>query len=272
MQITGKTAIILMFADPVAHIRGTVLINDSLAEMDLDAAIVPLHIMPEDLAGTLDAVRRMQNVAGLGITIPHKIAVLPLLEEVTPTARRLGAVNFARRNADGTLTGTNTDGAGFVTGLAANGFEVGGKRALVVGAGGVGRAIAFALADAGVTELAIANRDAERARSLAAEIAASVPACRLRLCDAQAPDAVAGIDLLVNATALGMAVDDPLPVRLDRLETETAVAEVVVNPPMTPLLEAAASRGCQIVAGAEMLKPQPRLVAEFFGLLTTART
>ena len=267
MQITGKTAIVLMFADPVDHIRGTALINDQFAALSLDAVIAPIHVHPGDLAQCLDAVRLMHNVRGLGITIPHKIAAVPLMDELSHSARRLGAVNFIRRNPDGTLTGTNTDGIGFVSGLAANGVELDGKRALVVGVGGVGRAIALALVDKGLQELVLANRDAAKAEALAREIAELAPACRVRVVEAHGPDALDGIDLLVNATSLGMRQGDPLPLSLDRLGRETVVAEVIVNPTMTPLLEAATARGCKIVGGAEMLKPQPRLVAEFFGLI-----
>lgn len=267
MQITGKTAIVLMLADPVDHIRGTLLINDQFAALSLDAVIAPIHVHLGDLAQCLDAIRLMHNVRGLGISIPHKIAAVPFMDELSPSARRLGAVNFIRRNPEGTLAGTNTDGIGFVTGLAVNGVELEGKRALVVGVGGVGRAIAFALADEGVQELVLANRDAAKAGALAREIAELAPACRVRVVEAHDPDALDGVDLLVNATSLGMRQGDPLPLSLDRLSRETVVAEVIVNPAMTPLLEAATARGCKVVGGAEMLKPQPRLVAEFFGLI-----
>lgn len=266
MNITGKTAMVLMLADPVEHIRGTLVINGSFDALGLDAVIVPIHVRPPDLGSVVKAVRSMRNVAGLGITVPHKIAVIEHLDEVTDVARRLGAVNFVRRNADGSLTGTNTDGAGFIGGLAAAGFSVEGKRALVVGAGGVARAIAFALADAGLEALVLANRSMDRAEALAAEVAAAIPGCRVSVSDARARDAAAGVDLVVNATTLGMKEGDALPVDISGIEMSAIVAEVVVNPAITPLLEAAGKCGCSTISGAEMLKPQPRLVAEFFGL------
>jgi shikimate dehydrogenase len=266
MKVTGKTAILLMFADPVSHIRGTDIINSNFAALGLDALIVPLHVKPADLAAGMDMARRTANVAGLGITIPHKIAALPLMDDLTDAARRLGAVNFVRRNADSTLTGTNTDGAGFVAGLRANGFDPQGKRALVVGTGGVGRAIAFALADAGVSDLRLVNRSPASALALAAEIAAILPECHVTALDIADPHALSGLDLLVNATSLGMSAADALPIALGGLTALTTVAEVVVNPPMTALLTEAARRGCAVVPGAEMLTPQPRLVAEFLNL------
>ncbi len=262
--ITGKTAMLLMLADPVSHIRGTVLINDSFAALGLDAAIVPIHVRPANFDAVLRAVRLMENVAGLGITIPHKVATCALVDDLTPMARRMGATNFVRRNPDGSLTGTNTDGAGFISGLLANGFDPVGKRALLVGTGGVGRAIAFALAEAGVAELALMNRDPAKAEALADALQATHPGLRVSLADA---GSLAQADLLVNGTSLGMKPDDPLPLGLNGLTSRTTVAEVVVQPAMTRLLQDAAAIGCPVIGGAEMLKPQPKLVAAFFGLL-----
>lgn len=263
-EITGKTAILLMLADPVSHIRGTALINAQLQALGLDARIFPLHILPADLEGTLQAVRKMGNVAGLGITIPHKVAAWGLVDALTPEARRMGATNFIRRNADGTLTGTNTDGAGFLAGLRANGFDPAGKRVLLSGTGGVGRAIAFALADAGAATLHLLNRDLAKAAALVEELKAASPGCKVALAG---PGAVARADLLVNGTSLGMKPDDALPLDLTGLTAQTTVAEVVVQPAMTRLLTAAATLGCPVIPGAEMLKPQPSLVAAFFDLL-----
>ena len=271
MGITGKTAIVLMLADPVAHIRGTELINRSLAELGLDAVVAPLHVKAQDLALCLNAVRRMHNVVGLGITIPHKIGILPLLDSRTETAVRLGAANWVRRNPDGTLTGHNIDGAGFVAGLEAANFSPAERRALVIGAGGVGRAIAFALADAGASAVTIANRNVAAARQLADDIAAVMPNCRVRALELAQTGSLEEHDLVVNATSVGMDESDRSPISLDGLATHATVAEVIVNPPLTPLLQEAARRGCRIVAGSEMLKPQPRLAAEFFGLLPPAR-
>lgn len=271
MSITGKTAMMLMLADPIDHIRGTALINEQFAALGLDAVIVPIHVRPDDLGSCLDAIRRMQNVRGLGITIPHKIATLPLMDDLTDAAKRLGAVNFVRRNEDGTLCGTNTDGAGFLAGLGTNDFTVSGSRALVVGVGGVGRAIALALADAGLSQLLIVNRDRAKAEGVAREIKKLIPACSIRVADPHEPGLLENLDLLVNATSLGMAPHDPLPIAVDGLAHSTTVAEVVVNPAMTPLLLAAAARGCRVIPGSEMLKPQPHLVAEFFDLVRSAQ-
>lgn len=262
--ITGQTAVMLMLADPVSHIRGTALINDSFAALGLDATIVPIHVRPDNLEAVLKAVRLMQNVAGLGITIPHKVAAWSLVDDLTPVARRMGATNFIRRNADGTLTGTNTDGAGFLAGLQANGFDPAGKRVLLAGTGGVGRAIAFALVEAGAARIDLMNRDLAKARSLAEELRVSAPGCRVAMAD---EGSIALADLLINGTSLGMKTEDPLPLDIGGLTHRTTIAEVVVQPTITALLREAAARGCPTIGGAEMLKPQPKLVADFFSLL-----
>lgn len=266
-QITGQTAILLMLADPVAHIRGSALINARFAELGLDAAIVPLQVAPADLGRMIDAVRHMRNVAGLGITIPHKIAVIANLDDVTLAAKRAGAVNFVRRDADGRLTGTNTDGAGFLAGLRGQHVEVAGQSAVLAGAGGVARAIAFALADAGLGKLRILNRDHGKAAALARDVQDAVPDCEVLAITADDPLPVC--DLLINGTALGMKAGEPLPVPPGWLRPDMTVAEVVISPARTALLAAAQACGCRIVSGAEMLRPQPDMVADFLGLKTS---
>lgn len=262
MRITGKTRIMFILGDPVEHIVGTAMLNDYFAAEGLDVAVSPLHVAPDDLPAVVATLRKLRNVAGFGVTIPHKIAVIPLLDATTETARHVGAVNFVRRSADGTLTGDNVDGRGFVAGLAANGVTVAGRRVLQIGAGGAGRAIAFALAEAGAAELAIVNRSAEKGAALARAVAAAVPGCAA---SGRLPP-LGEVDLVVNTTSLGMKAVDPLPLDLAGLVAATTVAEVVMTPEKTPLLVEAEARGCPIVGGREMMKHQIALARAFVGL------
>jgi hypothetical protein len=121
-QITGKTKIMFILGDPVAHIRGTALFNEHFLRSGLDAASSPLQVAPADLGTIVGAIRKMRNVAGFGVTLPHKIEVLRHLDATTERAAQVGAVNFVRRSADGQLTGDNVDGIGFAAGLARNGI------------------------------------------------------------------------------------------------------------------------------------------------------
>lgn len=265
MRITGRTRIMFILGDPVDHIVGTDILNRFFAEQGHDVAVSPLQIARGDLAEALSMLRRIRNVAGFGVTIPHKIAALSLVDDLTEAARDIGAVNFVRRNEGGTLTGHNVDGAGFVEGLDRHGFAPSGAKVLVVGAGGVGRAISFAVARAGATRLVVANRTVSAADDLAAAINAAVPGLRAEPASTAALPPLGEFDLVVNATALGMKQDDPLPFDPAGLSPETTVAEVVMSPAETRVLVAAKANGCRIVPGAAMMAGQPALVARFLG-------
>lgn len=267
MKITGKTRIMFILADAVDHIVGSDVLNRAFADLKLDVAVSPLSIKPGDLVDMLDMSRRINNVAGFGVTIPHKIAVVELVDELTDAARDIGAVNFVRRGADGRLIGHNIDGEGFLAGLAEHRVEVRGKSVLQVGAGGVGRAIAFALAGAGTGPIHLLNRNTERARQLADAIRERNPqaAIHVHADEASLPDEI--FDLVVNATSLGMHDGDALPVSPARLAPSSTVAEVIMTPAITPMLAAAGKIGCRTVPGLAMMQPQPLLVARFLGLV-----
>ncbi|SHJ89175.1 shikimate dehydrogenase [Roseomonas rosea] len=261
-RVTGRTKVMFILGDPVAHIVGTAVLNEDFFRNGVDANVSPLHVAPQDLALVLQAIRSMQNVAGFGVTIPHKVPVLQYLDGTTPRAGSIGAVNFVRREANGSLIGDNVDGVGFVTGLRRNGIEVAGRRVLQIGAGGAGRAIAFALAEAGISHLAICNRTQAKSLELARAVAARHPRCFA----APAGPEAAGYDLVVNTTSVGMHEGDELPADLSGLRPGAVVADVIMAPKTTALLMAAAAKGCQIIRGKEMLLDQPRLVREFLSL------
>ncbi len=267
MKITGRTGILLMLADPVAHVVGSHRLNERFDAEGHDIAVSPLHVAPADLPLVIDAIRRMRNVRGFGVTIPHKIDVLRLLDAATPRAARIGAVNFVRRDDDGRLTGDNLDGTGFVDGLAHSGITLRGRRVLQVGAGGAGRAVAFAIAEAGAAELVIHNRTRERAEALAADVAAAHPACGTVAGDSDP----GGFDVVVNTTSMGMHEGDPLPLPVDKLAARTDVAEIIMTPAITPLLAAAQARGCRISLGTSMLDEQYKLLKSLLRIGAAAR-
>ncbi|MEP3326194.1 MAG: shikimate dehydrogenase [Nitratireductor sp.] len=257
--ITGRTGVMFIMGDPIDHVVGTLVLNAAWAAEARDLVTVPLQVRAADLSHMLDTVRRAPNVAGTGITIPHKIAAVGLVDHLTDAARRVGAVNFIRRNPDGSLTGHNVDGAGFVAGLRAHGVDPTRRNVLLAGAGGVARAIVFALAGAGATTLTIRNRDTARAEALARDLRADPASggCAIHVATGPAPD------LLINATALGMEPRDPLPFDPEEMPPDAVAAEVVMTPAMTPFLASAAARGCRVIAGRAMMDPQAGLVAAF---------
>lgn len=206
MKITGRTHIMFILSDPVDHIRGSDILNRQFAAAGDDVAVSPLHVAPKNLTTIVSAIRSMRNVAGFGVTIPHKVEAVPLLDDLTESARLVGAVNFVRRGADGSLTGENVDVAGFIAGLAADEISVDGASVLQLGAGGAGRAVAFAVAAAGAQRLRIHNRRHESADQLVSAVSAAYPSCDVVSANADPR----GVDLIINTTSLGDAPRRPL--------------------------------------------------------------
>nr|PZN87508.1 MAG: shikimate dehydrogenase [Pseudomonadota bacterium] len=261
-MITGTTRVVGIIADPVAQVRTPQVMNAYFADHGVDAVVVPMHLPSEGLSSFLAAIRQLHNLAGLVVTVPHKTKVIDLCDEVYEQARLVGAANAIRRTQDGRLVCDMFDGQGFLGGLLANGIDPRGQRVLLLGAGGAASAIAFALASHGASALTIANRTQEKARVLAARVAAAFPACRATV----GPANPAGFDMVVNATSLGLKPHDPLPLDPNLLEPSITVAEVIMKPERTALIEAAASKGCRVHLGRHMLDAQVRLLAEFLGV------
>ena len=260
-RITGKTRIFGTIADPIEHVRAPMVLNRLFAERGLDAVMVPIHVRPDGLAKAMDGFRAMPNLGGFCVTIPHKLEVLRLCDRVGKQARLVGAVNVVRRDPDGKLVGENFDGAGFVQGLLAEGNRLEGQRVLLVGAGGAGRAIAFAMPEARASALVIANRSPDKAVALAAEVASAFPGFPV----AAGPADPAGFDVVVNATSLGLKPGDALPFPVTHLEPGALVAEIVMIPDETALIAAAKARGLRVQYGRHMFDHQTRLIAEFLG-------
>lgn len=258
-MISGKTRFVPLLAHPARHVRTPGLFNAECVRRGLDMIMVPLDVRPDMLEHTVDNFRAMENVAGMVITIPHKGSVATLCDRKVGAADLVGACNIVRRENDGSLTGGMFDGEGFVAGLRHQGFEPKQLRVLLVGAGGAASGVAHALLQAGVAELTIANRSRDKAEHLAGQLTRVFPDAKI---SAGAPDPT-GFDLVVNGTALGMHEGDALPVAVERLERGTIVAEVIMQPDMTPLLIDAEARGCRVHKGIHMIEQQVRLLVDF---------
>lgn len=267
-EITGHTRVYAHLAHPSAHVLTPQIFNSAFQARGLDAVTVSIDVSPDDLHDLVGGLRGWRNLAGIGVTMPHKEAIVSDVDEVLGLARFIKAVNNIRREPDGRLIALNTDGIGFVTGLRNAGRDPAGRHALLVGVGGAGRALAFALAEARVASLALANRTRERAERLALEIAEVFPDVPVSV---QAPDP-AGHDLVVNATSLGMRDEAALPLDVDRLEPGTIVADIIVALPKTRLMREAERRQCIVHPGLLMLNAQVELVIDFLGLAARAST
>ncbi len=262
MSVTASTRLFGILGDPVAVVRSPGFFNAVFARQGRDAVFLPFQVTAADLPRAWAGLTAIGNMDGLVLTMPHKQAVVPLLDALGPQARLTGSVNTARRRADGRWEGEMFDGEGFVAGLRANGIEPRGMRVLQVGSGAAGRAIAFALAAHGVAALDLADADAAKAQALARDIAAAFPACAAR---AAAP-LPGGHALVVNATPMGLRATDPPPLPLDALTQAMAIADVIPNPEVTPLIAAARAAGCATATGRAMHEGQARLAAAYLGI------
>mgnify|MGYP003645220342 CR=1 FL=1 len=262
LTITGKSRVMFIMGDPITQVVGTAALNAHWTQSGRDLVTVPLHTQPDDLEHMLGMLRRSKCVAGTGVTVPHKIAAYRLVDRLTTAARQIGSVNFIRRDPDGSLVGHNIDGAGFLAGLKGAGVALQGRSVDLAGAGGVARAIAFALVSAGVRHLVLRNRDSARAEGLARDLhdRSDTSGCDIAVHEAETAKPA---DMLVNGTSLGMRAADPLPFTPGEIEGAKILAEVVMTPAETPFLAQGRAAGLTCVPGMAMLTPQADLVARF---------
>ncbi|MFC2009254.1 shikimate dehydrogenase [Chloroflexota bacterium] len=255
MNITGKTKVCGIIGDPVTHSMSPAMQNAGFQAANLDYVYVALPVRGDSVVRCAEAVRTLQ-IRGLNVTVPHKVAIMPTLDEIDPLAQHIGAVNTIV-NEDGKLTGYNTDGPGFMRALAQAGLNVTGKAVVVLGAGGAARAVAYSLAEAGA-QIAILNRSVERAETLARDISIGRTehehVSYAPLEHACLRERLAAADVLVNTTSVGMSPDtDSTPCPEDLLRENLAVCDIVYHPLRTRLLREAEAVGATIIGGAEML-------------------
>jgi shikimate dehydrogenase len=261
-MIDGNTELIAHLGWPTHAFKAPLVYNPYFASAGVNAVVVPMGCKPEHFAAVLRGLFTLENMRGALITMPHKVPAAALVDALSPTASVAGSVNAVKRLPDGRLLGDMFDGEGFVRGLRRKGAELRGARALVVGSGGVGSAIAASLAAAGVGSLALYDLHAPAAQALAARLGEHYPQVRVGTGSSDP----AGADLVVNATPLGMNRGDPLPVDVARIAPQAFVGEVVMKTEMTPFLTAARARGCRVQVGSDMLFEMIPAYLEFFDL------
>jgi shikimate dehydrogenase len=255
--LNGATRLVPIIGAPIAQVKSPAGVSRMFAERGQNAICVPFHVTPEDLPGFMAGIKPVENVDGIIVTVPHKFSAYTYCATATERAHFLRAVNVMRRNPDGTFYGDMCDGIGFVAAMSEAGCEFFGRRALLVGAGGAGSAIAQAVAAAGVSLLTIVEADEARRDTLVGrlrEIGAPVSAGE--------PDPT-GFDIVVNATPMGMREGDPFPVRIERLTPDMFVGDVVTMPEVPPLIENARRIGCRTQTGTGMFVKVRDLIVDF---------
>ena len=264
-MISGKTTVIAHLGYPTEAFKAPMIYNPWFDHAGIDAVVIPMGVKVDDYAAFLRPLFTMTNLRGALVTMPHKVSTVAMLDEVTPTARIAGACNAILKRPDGSLLGDMFDGAGFVRGVARKGKVLAGARALVVGAGGVGSAIAASLAAAGVAGIGLFDAHGTAADALGNRLKEHYPKLAVRT-GSNDPE---GYDVVVNATPLGMKPGDPLPVDVAKIAPSTFVGEVVMKEEYTPFLRAAMEKGCPIQVGTDMLFEQIPAYLEFFGFKST---
>jgi len=256
----------MIFGDPVEHSLSPVMQNAALQAAGIDGLYIPWRVKAPGLSAALDSLRWMENFGGANVTLPHKEQAASLVDELSPEAASVGAVNTIV-SRDGRLLGANTDGQGFLRSLQEEGgFVPRGRRAAILGAGGAARAVAWSLVEAGIAELLILNRTSERAELLADLVSQrmGVLALGLGLGDPRTRAQLATCALLVNATPVGLHPSDPSPIEPELLRPWLLVHDLIYRPRETALLREAKRLGCQVLGGLGMLLYQGALAFELW--------
>ncbi|MES2945372.1 MAG: shikimate dehydrogenase [Pseudomonadota bacterium] len=257
-QLNGATRVHFIVGDPIAQVKSPYGVTQAFEARGHNAIVVPAHVAPDDLLVWLAGSSRALNVDGIIVTVPHKFAAFELCASTSERARFLSTVNTMRRSPDGRWHGDMFDGQGFVAATLDKGCQPAGKRALLVGAGGAGSAIAHAVVMAGVSLLAIHDENTRRRDALIQRLD-GLNGVRV---EPGSPDPE-GFDVVLNATPIGMKETDPLPLDASRLAPHMHVGCVITAPAITPLIAAARAKGCSTQTGADMFAKVRDLMVDF---------
>ncbi|CAE6968317.1 shikimate dehydrogenase family protein [Paraburkholderia domus] len=264
MPIDGETKIVAIVGDPIAQAKSPELFNALFERHAVNAVLIPLHVPPAKLGAVLDGLRGVVNLAGVVVTVPHKIAAVAYATDLSAAARQTGGANCLRRETDGTWSGAMFDGIGFVKGLDACKHVVRNKSVLLVGTGGAGAGVAHALVDAGVASLDLFDSNTESLQRLEDALRSRGGTTLIRR---STPSAQPMHDLIVNATPCGMHAGDPLPIDLTGAGPDAVVADLIMKPAQTRLLEDAKARGLATHLGRHLLESSVATMAAFLRLV-----
>jgi shikimate dehydrogenase len=257
-QLSGATRLFPIIGDPVTYVESPVRLTRTFGKRGHNGMCIPMQVQEQDLDVVMAGLTATVNVDGILVTMPHKFTAFAHCTTSSERAKLLGVVSVIRRNPDGTWHGDMLDGLAFVKAQRDHGAQIEGTRALLVGAGGAGSAIAIALLEAGVRELVIHDADESRAGALL-DLLADLGDGRLT---AGPPDPT-GRDLVFNATPMGMEDGDLLPVDAALLTSSMFVGDVIAGHGATPFIEAAQAAGCKTANGGQMVEAVQDLMVDF---------
>lgn len=255
MKISGTTKVTGLFGYPVEHSLSPAMHNAAFSYLEMDYCYVTFAVHPDLLGEAVKSIAAL-DLRGVNVTVPHKEKVIPFLDAVSEEASFIGAVNTIK-NAGGSLTGYNTDGRGFMESLAEAGIPVEGKTVLIIGAGGACRAISYYLSERAAA-LYLFDIDDMRVERLVRDLGT----IRSNVSRIKALDRLTGIDVVINATPLGLRDSDPLPIESALITERMTICDLIYR--KTPLLKTASERGCKTMDGLGMLLYQGVLAFEIW--------
>ncbi|MGR3739111.1 MAG: shikimate dehydrogenase family protein [Limimaricola soesokkakensis] len=257
-QLDGETILYPVIGDPVAQVRSPRYLTEILARRGVNAIVPPMQVPAARVAAVFDTIRAVPNIGGAVVTIPHKIPAIDHCDVVSERARFVGSVNVIHKDAQGQLVGDNLDGLGYMDGVAARGFDPEGRRALLIGAGGAGAAVAHEILARGAAFLAIADLDAARRDAV-------ITALETRFPGQVGPgsDDPTDFDLIANVSPCGMRPGDPFPADPARMRRGQFVACAITRPEVSPMVAAARELGCATMTGAGMFEAEAERLVDY---------
>jgi len=258
--VSGRTRIFGIVGDPIEQVRSPEMFSAEFVRRGLEALMIPLHVLPADFTSCMAQLKRVRNLDGLVFTIPYKQAALGLADTLGPQARTVGAINALARQPDGKWTGDIFDGLGCVAAFRSRGYSFLDQRLTLIGAGGAGSAIGVAVAHENPRSIRLFDPDQARAADLAAKIRSVNSAIDVTVGEPLTTD----IDILLNASPVGMLSDPRMPVDISAISSGVIVFDAIVKPEPTKLLALARRRRCRTVFGREMMHGQISKMADFF--------
>jgi len=256
LKIDGQTKLYGIVGEPVEHSLSPIIQNAAFEYLKLNCIYVVFHVKQTELKSAINGMRSLK-IHGFNVTMPHKTSILPLIDEVEKTAAKIGAVNTIK-NFNGRLIGYNTDGVGALKALEKNGVSLSGKKIVVLGAGGAGRAISYALAS-GVEELVILNRTELKAQRLVEELQVESKAAITygQLNDETLRRTLKDANVIINATSVGMhPYENETPINKKLLNADVTVFDLVYSPLKTKLLKEAEAQDVKTLNGLHLLVHQ----------------
>lgn len=252
-MITGKTKVVGVIGHPIEHSMSPPMHNNAFKELNMDYVYVAFHVLPENIEKLIESCKTL-DIKGLNVTIPHKTTVIPLLDEIDPTAKKIGAVNTIQFK-NGIAKGFNTDGIGAIKSIQEY-TTLEGKNVLIIGAGGASKAISFTLINENINSMVIANRSKENACNLIENIRMQCDFEEISYVDIKdSSELIDDVDIIINTTPIGMYPKHEVepPIKTDKINEKHIVMDVIYNPLETALLKEARLNGATTINGTSML-------------------